>query len=102
MWGVGGGFELRNKQKKKTIIPVILLCSFHCLGKVKKKLTTGKASCVSILPWFFLSPLPLIDVYRTCCYAMFSTSTLMSLLIFYIPLTVNKSNEMPPLMNVSY
>lgn len=53
MWGVGGGFELRNKQKKKTIIPVVLLCSFHCLGKVKKKLTTGKASCVSILPCFF-------------------------------------------------
>lgn len=112
---------MEKRGKTEAIIPVVQLCAVDCLDKVKKRRYSKyieNALCDSseILLIFphFVNPLPLMAVYRTCCYEAFSTSTLMiSMLIFRAATNdyfiiyssadfVNKPNEMPILINVLY
>lgn len=68
-----GGSSRVTREKKETIIPVVLLCAVDGLGKVKEKLTTRKmpSSCESVCIALFslLSPLPLTVVHSTCYYS---------------------------------
>lgn len=68
MEGGGGVRRERNKGKKGTISPIVLLCAVDGLDKVREKLSTRKMSSSSLdclvfvaycVCFFFLSPLSL-------------------------------------------
>lgn len=45
----GGGGPVAKRGKKETIILVVVLCAVDSLGRVKKKLSARKMSCVAAM-----------------------------------------------------